>query len=122
MELEFISFRDGFLGAMEEDFYLTLDEMYLPEVEFKAPNIELVLEELFVDSNEVIAEIKHKKGYLNLRDYISLGSDLYIALLYDSSYTSYEGSGILDKFRLDLNFDYEAGEYHDFNLWQVGRG
>jgi len=120
MELEFISFRDGFLGVMEEDFYLTLYEMDLPEVEFKAPNLDTVLEELFVESNEVIAKIKHKKGCMALIDYACLGADLYMSLMFDSSYTDFEDSVVIDKYRLDLYFDYATGEDHDVGVYLLG--
>src|SRR5699024_4955430 len=120
MQTEYASFRYGFLKAMEEDYYLTLFEMDLPNVDFKAPNLDTVLEELFVESNEVIAKIKHKKGCMALRDYAFLGADLYMSLMFDSSYSDFEDSAVIDKYRLDLNFDYATGEDHDVGVYLLG--
>lgn len=114
--MEFISFRDGFLGTMQEDFYINLYTQDLPEVDFIAPNLDAGLFEIFVKACPIFDKIKNKKGYVNMLDYANLGADLYIALLHDSSFTAYEDAGILDNYIFDLTFDYEHGEYHDVIL------
>ena len=118
--IEFRSFKGGFLGAMEEDFTLSLIDRGLPSVDFKAPDLDSFLEAVLVESEPILNSKKIKKVYLSPLDYAALGADLYVALVYDSSYTAFEETDLLDKYGIDLNFDYETGEYHDIGVYLLG--
>lgn len=116
----FRSFKDGFNTQMEEDFILSLYERDLPDVEFKAPNLDAFLETVFEESKPIFDAERNNQGFISARAYACLGADLYMALVYDPSYTAYEGSEIIDKYRLDLYFDYATGEDHDIGVYQLG--
>lgn len=113
---EFINFKNGFYGIMEEDFRVHICTQNLPKIKFIAPNLDAGLFNIFVKSCTLFDKIRNKKGYVTPRDYENLGADLYIALLHDPSFTAYEDSVELGNFIFDLSFDYKNGRYHDIVL------
>src|SRR5690625_7676701 len=90
----FKSFRDGFLGAMEDDFYSYLLIGAIPYVPLIEPNLDDTLYELYQKSGDIIDDLHASKGYIRPMDYANLGHELYVALVYDPSDTEYEGHSI----------------------------
>ena|SRR5699024_2580295 len=116
---EFKAFRDGFLGAMEDDFHALIYDDGIHDIEFIPPNLDITLYELYQKSLDLIDDLHASEGYIRTQDYANLGHELYVALRYDASYTEYENHNIPDNYIFDISFDRVYGTDHDVVFREV---